>query len=211
MKFNASGIETFDVFLNDFDGNRTNDIVLSYYDEGEQYPVRGRECSSQQMPSIKEKFKNYDAFSKATLIDVYDEKKLKNSIHYQISSFKSAVFINEGGTFTRKDLPLKAQLAPTNQILVADFDLDGTKDSGLGGNLYASEVETPRADAGYGTFLKGGSNTDFKTLDPQETGLYMDGDVKDLAMIMVKGKSYILVAKNKNFLEFITVKNKISL
>ncbi|WP_422858524.1 FG-GAP-like repeat-containing protein [Flagellimonas sp. S174] len=210
-KYKASGEETFDIFLNDFDGNRTNDIVLSYYNEGEQYPVRGRECSSQQIPSIKEKFKNYDAFSKATLVDVYDEKKLKNSIHYQIGSFKSSIFINEGDTFVRRDLPLKAQVAPTNQILVSDFDLDGTKDIVLGGNLYASEVETPRADAGHGLFLKGSPELSFEAMGPQKTGLYMDGDVKDLAMITINGKSYILVAKNKDFLEFIVIKNKITL
>ncbi|MGB3152219.1 MAG: FG-GAP-like repeat-containing protein, partial [Maribacter sp.] len=58
-KYKATENETFDIYLNDFDGNRTNDIVLSYYNDGEQYPVRGRECSSQQMPSIKQKFKNY--------------------------------------------------------------------------------------------------------------------------------------------------------
>ena len=208
-KYQASGSETFDVFLNDFDGNRTNDIVLSYYNEGEQYPVRGRECSSQQMPSIKKKFKNYDAFSKATLLDVYDEKKLENSIHYQISSFKSAIFLNEGGKFIRKDLPLEAQIAPSNQILVADFDSDGVKDIVLGGNLYASEVETPRADAGHGTFLKGMDNNAFKILPPTQTGLFMDGDVKDFAIINVQGRSYILVAKNKDFLKFISIQNSL--
>lgn len=208
-KYKANANETFDVFLNDFDGNRTNDIVLSYYNEGEQYPVRGRECSSQQMPSIKEKFKNYDAFSKATLLDVYEEKKLEGSIHYKVSSFKSAVFLNENGKFKRNDLPLRAQIAPTNQILIADFDLDGKKDMVLGGNLYASEVETPRADAGHGIFLKGTNDKDFETLNPQETGLFMDGDVKDLAMITIRGKSYILVAKNNDFLKFIAIKNKV--
>ncbi|MEO0528182.1 MAG: FG-GAP-like repeat-containing protein, partial [Bacteroidota bacterium] len=210
-KYKASGNETFDVYLNDFDGNRTNDIVLSYYNEGEKYPVRGRECSSQQIPFIKQKFKNYDAFSKATLLDVYDEKKLESGIHYQISSFRTALFINEGGRFIRKDLPLKAQIAPTNQILVADFDLDGTKDIVLGGNLYASEVETPRADAGFGTFLKGVGDTVFKAREPWESGLFMDGDVKDLAIINVQGASYILVAKNKDFLKFIGIKGQLIL
>lgn len=209
-KYKANGNETFDVFLNDFDGNRTNDIVLSYYNEGEQYPVRGRECSSQQMPSIKEKFKNYDAFSKATLLDVYEEKKLENGIHYKVSSFKSAVFVNENGKFIRNDLPVRAQIAPANQILIADFDLDGIKDIVLGGNLYASEVETPRADAGHGTFLKGTNNKDFQALAPKETGLYMDGDVKDLSVISIKGKQYILVAKNNDFLKFIAVENKVA-
>ncbi len=208
-KYKASETETFDVFLNDFDGNRTNDIVLGYYDDGEQYPVRGRECSSQQMPLIKEKFKNYDAFSKATLVDIYDEKKLENGIHYQVASFKTAVFLNENGKFVRKNLPVTAQLAPINQILVADFDSDGTKDLVLGGNLYASEVETPRADAGYGTFLKGFGNGNFKTKGPNETGLFIDGDVKDLAMIRVQGQSYILVAKNKDFLKFVRINNNI--
>ncbi|GAA4965598.1 FG-GAP-like repeat-containing protein [Algibacter aquimarinus] len=207
-KYKASGNETFDVYLNDFDGNRTNDIVLSYYNEGEQYPVRGRECSSQQIPSIKKKFKNYNEFSEATLIDVYDKKKLESGIHYQVSSFKSAIFINEDGKFKRHDLPVKAQIAPTNQILIKDFDVDGIKDIILGGNLYASEVETPRADAGFGTFLKGSKGFVFEPLAPKKTGLFIDGDVKDLAIINVKGEPFILVAKNNDFLSFVAVKHK---
>lgn len=205
-KYKATEKETFDVFLNDFDGNRTNDIVLSYYNEGEQFPVRGRECSSQQMPSIKKKFQDYESFSKATLTDVYDENKLENGIHYQVSSFKSAVFLNDNGRFLRKDLPLMAQLAPTNQILIQDFDLDGTTDLVLGGNLYASEVETPRADAGHGNFLKG-SKEGFLVGTPAATGLFMDGDVKDLAMITIKGMPYIMVANNNDFLKFIALNN----
>jgi hypothetical protein len=210
-KYKAKEKETFDVFLNDFDGNKTNDIVLSYYNEGEQYPVRGRECSSQQMPSIKKKFEDYDTFSKATLVDVYDEEKLESSIHYQVSSFKSAIFLNEGGTFVRQDLPIRAQIAPTNQILVKDFDADGINDIVLGGNLYASEVETPRADAGHGTFLKGLGEGGFIVQQPKENGLYMDGDVKDLGLINVKGKSYIIVAKNNDFLKFIRVANNLKI
>ncbi|MEO0901132.1 MAG: hypothetical protein AAFY00_03630, partial [Bacteroidota bacterium] len=150
-------------------------------------------------------------FSKATLLDVYDEKKLENGIHYKVSSFKSAIFINEGDKFVRQDLPLKAQIAPTNQILVADFDQDGTKDIVLGGNLYASEVETPRADAGHGVFLKGHQNAKFAIQPSHETGLFMDGDVKDLALISVRGKQYILVAKNKDFLKFVRIQNEIAL
>ncbi|KAA1246625.1 FG-GAP-like repeat-containing protein [Aquimarina sp. RZ0] len=210
-KYKANGKETFDVFLNDFDGNRTNDIILSYYNEGEQFPVRGRECSSQQMPSIKKKFKNYDEYSKATLLDVYEEKKLEKSIHYKVSSFKSAVFFNQDGKFKRNDLPVRAQIAPTNQILIADLDSDGIKDMILGGNLYGSEVETPRADAGHGTFLKGINNNKFEAFSSKETGLFVDGDVKDMAFITIKGETYILVAKNNDFLKFIRINTKTKL
>ena len=70
-KYQTSGDETFDIFYNDFDQNNTGDIVLSYYNDGEQYPLRGRQCSSEQIPAIKMKFQDYDAFSIATLEDVY--------------------------------------------------------------------------------------------------------------------------------------------
>jgi len=78
--------------------------------------------------------------------------------------------------------------------------------------LYASEVETPRADAGHGTFLKGtNNNTLFETMTAKDTGLFMDGDVKDLATITIQGKPYILVANNNDFLKFIAINRKVAL
>ena len=48
-------------------------------------------------------------------------------------------------------------------------------------------------------------NGDFQVQDPKENGLYMDGDVKDFNLIKVKGITYIIVAKNNDFLSFIRV------
>ncbi len=204
-KYKAKEEETFDVYFNDFDGNKKNDIVLSYYNEGKQFPVRGRECSSQQMPNIKKKFENYDSFSNATLLDVYGKKKLNAAIHYQVKSFKSAIFYNEDGKFKRQNLPVEAQVAPVNQILVNDFDKDGTKDIVLAGNLFASEVETPRADAGNGVFLKGTQQGGFIPKSAVDSGLFIDGDVKDIAPITIKNQQYLLVANNNDFLRFVKV------
>ena len=67
-KYQASGDETFYIFYNDFDKNNSGDIVLSYYSDGEQYPLRGRQCSSDQIPAIKTKFQDYDALSIATCL-----------------------------------------------------------------------------------------------------------------------------------------------
>ena len=154
-KYNAKENETFDIYFNDFDGNKENDIVLSYHNDGEVYPVRGRECSSQQIPSIKKKFETYNEFSTATLTDVYDEEKLDKGLHYQVKSFASVYLEYENGKFNINQLPNEAQIFPINQILPDDYDKDGFLDILIAGNLYASEVETPRADAGQGLFLKG--------------------------------------------------------
>lgn len=206
-KYQAKEKETFDIYFYDFDSNRTNDIVLSYFNDGEKFPVRGRECSSQQMPGIKEKFKNYDAFSKATLEDIYTEAYLDKALHYQVKSFASVYMENTGGKFVMHRLPVEAQLSSINQILVDDFNGDGHPDALLAGNLYGSEVETPRADAGTGLFLKGRGDGTFIPVHVQKSGFYAPGDVKDMVMVQTAGTHYIVCARNDDAVQVIRWQN----
>src|SRR5690606_24994628 len=176
---------------------------LSYYTEGVQYPVRGRSCSSQQIPSIKEKFKNYDSFAEASLVDVYSKQDLENSLHYQVKSFARIYLDNRNGKFVVHKLPNLAQISSINQMLIDDYDKDGHLDALIAGNLYASEVETPRNDAGYGLFLKGNGKGHFDAVPVTKSGFFVPGDVKDMATIKVGGKTYIIAAKNNDYLQFI--------
>ncbi|WP_236958658.1 FG-GAP-like repeat-containing protein [Joostella atrarenae] len=205
-KYKAEEDETFDIYFSDFDSNNKNDIVLSYFNEGKKYPVRGRSCSSQQIPSLKKKFKTYDAFSKATLNEVYNPNQLKNALHYQVKSFASVYLENKDGKFILHQLPNAAQISPINQVLVDDYNKDGHLDALVAGNLYASEVETPRADAGIGLLLLGDGRGSFKDIPATNSGLYLRGDVKDLTTITVKNKNYILAAKNDGFLQSVRIK-----
>jgi hypothetical protein len=205
-KYKANKEETFDIYVNDFDKNKSNDIVLSYYNEGEKFPVRGRECSSQQIPAIKKKFKNYEAYSNATLVDIYTEQDLSASLHYQVNSFASVFLENKEGAFITHQLPMEAQFSSINQILVDDYDKDGNLDAVIAGNLYVSEVETPRNDASFGYYLKGDGKGQFKAISPLASGLYIKGDTKDMAEIKIGDRKYIIVAKNDEYLQFIEFK-----
>ncbi len=204
-KYKANEKETFDIYFNDFDKNKSNDIVLSYFNEGKKFPLRGRECSSQQIPAIKKKFENYESFATATLEDVYTEKDLEKSLHYQVKSFASVYLENEGGNFKVHKLPNLAQLSSVNQIVVEDFNNDDALDIIIAGNLYSSEVETPRNDASNGLFLKGNGNGYFTPVVSTQSGLFANNDVKDLAMIKIKEDDYVIVAKNDDFLQFVKV------
>ncbi len=204
-KYKANDQETFDIYFKDFDNNSTNDIVLSYYNEGEQFPLRGRECSSQQMPGIKEKFKDYESFSNATLSDVYSEEELAASLHYQVKSFASVYMENKDGKLIFHQLPNLAQLSSINQILVDDYNQDGHLDALIVGNLYGSEVETPRNDAGNGLLLNGDGYGNFTPITSLNSGFYAPGDVKDMANIKIGEKDYIVVAKNSDYLQFVKV------
>ncbi|MBD0825438.1 VCBS repeat-containing protein [Aestuariibaculum marinum] len=202
-KYQASNIETFDVYASDFDKNNNLDIVLGYYSDGIQYPVRGRECSSQQIPGITRKFKNYDAFSKATIEDVYTKDKLEDALHYQAKTFATTYFENLGGSFIPKALPMEAQISAINGIISEDFNGDGKLDLVLAGNLFTSEVETPRNDAGQGVFLIGDGKGNFKAQAPYESGLSLGGDVKGLALLNGKGQKLIISASNDDYVQVI--------
>ncbi|MEZ2415523.1 FG-GAP-like repeat-containing protein [Muriicola sp. E247] len=204
-KYKANEQETFDIYYHDFDKSGTSDIVLSYFNGGKKYPLRGRECSSQQMPGIKKKFEDYASFSTATLEDVYTEQYLEEALHYQVTSFASVYLENTDQGFVSHQLPNMAQLSSINQILVDDYDGDSHLDIVIAGNLYSSEVETPRNDASNGLFLKGNGNGQFTAKTGIESGWFTPGDVKDMAVIEIDRDEYVLVARNSDSLQLVKV------
>lgn len=200
-KYQASKKEPFHIYANDFDKTGNLDIVLGYFNEGNLYPLRGRECSSEQMPFIKDKFPSYKKFATATLKDVYGED-LEKAYHLQATNFSNSILINDGaGGFTLKDLPMDAQYSCINGFIVNDFNKDGHLDLLAAGNLFVAEVETPRNDAGLGLLLLGDGKGDFSKMDLEKSGFLAKGDVKDIKLISVSNHDYILVANNDDKLE----------
>lgn len=207
-KYKASLIEPFEIYANDFDENGDVDIVLGYYNQGNLYPLRGRECSSNQMPFIKEKFPTYDEFGKATLKEVYEPEKLENAIHYEARNYGTAYFENSGdGSFKKQLLPNYAQLSSTNTIIVRDFNGDNYLDLLLAGNLYSSEVETSRNDASYGFYLTGDGAGNFHPVPNHKSGLFLNGDIRASAVIaLAGGETGLLFAANNDRVQMLKVK-----
>ena len=197
---NKASVELpFHVYGNDFDKNGNYDIVLGYYNDGVQYPVRGLQCSSEQIPEIKEKIPTYDLFGSSTLEEIYGDDKLDNSLHLEVKTFKSAVLINNGAEDLKlMALPNEAQFAPINGTVVEDFDQDGCLDILAVGNQYPVEVETGRYDAMKGLFLKGNCDGTFTAQPYRESGFFVDGDAKGLSMIAIGNKPAIIATLNND-------------
>lgn len=206
-KYKAKKGEPFSLYTYDYDGNNNEDLVLSYYNDGEQYPVRGRECSSQQIPAIKKKFKDYNSFAEANLVEIYSKEHIEKSTQYYVEDFGSAYVENLGdGTFRLSRLGLLGQLSSINDFATGDFNNDGNLDILAAGNLYGSEVETPRNDASYGLLFLGDGKGDFKTLMPYESGIHISGEVKSINRIKLAGGGYgFLIAKNNDYLQLLEI------
>ena len=201
-KYKTSSDKPFDVYYNDFDANGNADIVLGYYNKEKHYPLRGFSCSSEQIPALKKKIVKYDAFASMELKDVYGEEKLKNSLHYSADTFASVYIENLGnGQFKITDLPNVAQLSNLNDMLVRDFNGDGALDVLAIGNLYVSEIETPRNDAGTGLLLLGDGNGSFSAKRGSEIGFFADRDAKKLVTLSNVQNDYFLVGNNDDVLQ----------
>jgi enediyne biosynthesis protein E4 len=205
-KFRATPAEPFHIYSGDLDGSGTNDIYLGYFQEGQVFPVRGRECSSQQMPYIKEKFKTYSDFGKANIDEILGDA-LNSALHYEAKQFKSILIENLGdGEFQERPLPIQNQISAINGIVWVDINKDRIPDIITAGNMYGSEIETPRNDAGIGTVLISGSSWDYEVQEYTKSGFLANGDVKDLKLIhLANNKLGILVARNSGDLALIEI------
>ncbi len=205
-KYKASFKTPFYLYLNDFDNNGTEDIVLGYSQENQVYPVRGRECSSGQMPFIKKKFKTYNDYGSANIDEIYGEK-LEQGIKCKATDFATSLLLNEGGKFVFKPFENKVQLSSVNRILVGDLDNDSQGEIILLGNLHESEVETPRNDASYGVLLTY-SDGKYRVIPNHQTNLWAYGNVKDARFIKVNGKKAVLIANNDDKLQLLQIDYK---
>ncbi|WP_436517275.1 VCBS repeat-containing protein [Ekhidna sp. To15] len=197
-KYKASEETPFSLYSHDFDSNGRRDIVLSYFDSGKEVPLRGKSCSSQQIPDLKKKIKTYNEFASLSVDQIYGDEALDNSINYKATTFESVLLRNDGGTLVEVDLPIETQVAPLRASVFVDLNGDGLLDIIFGGNLYGAEIETPRADASVGGVLMNKGDMIFESLPANTTKLYLNKDVRDMLIISNDNNPDQLIVSTNN-------------
>jgi hypothetical protein len=193
-------------YVNDFDDSGTLDIVLAKYGDETLLPVRGRECSSEQMPFIAQKFDDYESFATSDLESIYTSQKLEAADQLVVHTFSSVILINEGDHWSVEELPVAAQLAPVRSIITKDLDGDQRLDLILSGNFFGAEVETVRYDAGNGVVLYNTSNGWRVELTP-ESGLSLPFDMRYVQEIEINGQSHLIGVANQSRVRVVRIKN----
>jgi hypothetical protein len=200
-KYKASKEKPLLIYGNDFDHNGTNDIVLAGYSGDDIVPMRGRECSSEQMPFIADKFPTFEGFATSGLEEILPENELQDAVKKQVYSFESILLKNEGGHFKKIALPARAQVAPLRDFAVLDINGDGHLDVLGTGNMYGAEVETSRYDAGIGVTLIGDGKGGVHALGPLESGWFTPHDARSIAVLKAGGQTRLLVGNNNDRLQ----------
>jgi enediyne biosynthesis protein E4 len=188
-KYHASTERPYQLFAKDLDNNGTTELIPAYFIKNNKgkydlFPDLDRSQFAEQTPIIKKKYLLYKDYAQASMNQLLDDIGLDNLQKFSCESTTSVWLENLGnGTFKSHDLPLEAQFAPINTILINDFDGDKKQDILLAGNEYQTEVSTGRTDASLGLLLKGDGKGNFKAIGQQKSGFLVEGDVKSMLIV----------------------------
>ncbi len=144
-------------------------------------PERDLNASAVAVPFIRGNTQTHRAFGEADLAKIYGEK-LKTASMLEARALRSMVFLNRGGKFEAKPLPVEAQWSPAFGVSVADFDGDGNDDVFLAQNFFSSQTETLRNDAGRGLLLVGDGRGSFRAASGEESGVMIYGEQRGSAV-----------------------------
>jgi len=207
-KFRASKEKPLDIYAHDFDNNGSLDIVLAHTKNDHLLPVRGKECSTGQMPFLADKFPTYLSFASSDLYGIYSKEKLDSALHYRATEFRSGILYNDGkGNFTFKPFGNDAQVSFINEFIVRDIDGDGRKDILAVGNRFGTEVETTRYDASCGLCMLQNADGTFSNDPAIYSGFFAPGDAKSMVEIKLgrNGSTGVLVGNNQGKVQLFKV------
>lgn len=206
-RFKASEQKPLCMYVNDFDKNGTIEQIICTFNGDISYPMVLRHDLTAQIPSLKKRYLKYEEYKNQTVQNIFTESELKEAVKLDVFELGTGILLNDGkGKFTFSRLPVEAQISPMYAIEIDDFDLDGNQDILLGGNLYNVKPEAGRYDASYGIFLKGDGHGKFIAVPSLNSGLKIEGEVRDFVMLKSKGRNLLLVARNNDSVSFYKTK-----
>lgn len=200
--YQTSEESKFGVVAGDFSGDRTTDIILTKQVDGVEYPIYGLAKLGRYIYTLAIKFDTYNSFANASVQQAVGNDAMERALHYHTDTFASVWMENNGqGEFTVHQFPNLAQISPIMDMISTDVDGDGNLDLVLAGNIYATEPTVPQADAGNGLWLRGNGQGEFTPVSPLQSGFLATKDVRNLAMISILQRNYLIVANNNDSLQ----------
>lgn len=202
----ASRSEPARLYVHDFGQNGTPEQILTFYKNGVSYPLAGRDELVYLVTSLRSRYPSYASFGASRVEDIFSRSELGQARVLEAYRFASSVAVNNGnGTFTLRALPTEAQFAPVYASLADDFDGDGRVDLLLAGNFYGVTPVRGRYDASYGQLLRGSGDGTFVPVDMEESGLVIDGQVRDMKLLRHAGgrRGLIAIARNNDRLQIL--------
>lgn len=204
-RLHASVAYPLKLYTGDMDGNGRIEQIIAVEKGGRYYPFLGKEELEGEVPGIiRKKFLSYRAMAGHTVDEIFGDK-LNGMKKKQAHILSSVRIKNDKGHLSVSQLPACVQWAPVFSFCAGDVNGDHTNDIVTGGNFFGVLPYEGRYDAGEVNVLLN-HNHQLTEMSPLQSGLQVDGEIRDIKRITIHSEQVYLIARNNAPLVFARLK-----
>lgn len=185
------------IVCSDLDDNGSIDPLMSRYNERSSayYSYSSRDDIAKKLPVIKQSFKDYQSFAKATFTNLLASFNKKAETKH-INILESIILENKGqGKFEQVDLPQESQLSIINQFELLDYNHDELLDVIALTNNENVEIHNGNIDGLNCMILENRGGLKFSYVSNTKSGLSIPESTEDFIPLT---KSSYLISSSKN-------------
>ncbi len=182
------------MFVKDFDGNGTEEQIMTYHESGADFPILDRDELFKQIPSLKKKYLYYKDYANANMTDLFGSDVYQTALIKELRELSSAIYWGSDNGFTKNTLASEIQYANVSSILLEDTDNNGTIDIVLGGNQSKIKPQFGPLESSNGWILKQQKNGIFEKPAP----LGVKGEIRSIISFKNKDQYSIILGINND-------------
>jgi len=166
------------LYFNDFDKNGQFESLITYMSREREVPYYGHETFIEQLPIVKRDYIKASDFASASITDIIEQEKLKESNQKMVDELRSCLFKFSEGSWSKSLLPNELNKFPITNIVYNDSVLL------VLGNLSLVDPNLGRQDAGQILGLQfNDSHVEIvNSALPIERGVVLDGILNDATL-----------------------------
>ena len=197
------------LWMNDFDQNGSAEAIITRTVDGKDMPVFLKHEMEDQLASLKKRNLRHHDFAKRSIQELFTPEIMQHTTMKQFNFTSSCIAFNNGnGKFNVVALPPMVQLSSVNAVNCSDINGDGLPDIIAGGNNFWFPPQFGRLDANFGTVLLNKGKRSFEWLYPNESGLNLSGQVRDVVTIQNNKRRFVLFLINDEYPALYEINNR---
>lgn len=190
FKLQASKEEPVKMFVNDFDDNGTIEQIITRSIDDRDVPYIMKNELAAQIPQIKKNNISYKTYANQSVVDLFGEEKVTNSVYHQLTEMSSFVAFKEDKQRYRVEyLPKQIQWSSVHAI--TSLTLGEENLLFYGGNFYHFIPRYASLDASDGCLIGFDKNGFYV----KESSLKIDGEIREA--VTTKNNKIILARNNR--------------